>query len=616
MMTRAATIIAALGGNQRSGMCRCPAHDDRNPSLHVSDGRKGVVFFCHAGCSQQAVMGALQKQGLLPTRRDRVRLRPVKNADATDTEQTARKLLAAFEESDERPTDYLRGRGIKRPSSALKLVDRGTMHAITGTMLPAMIAPVIDMDGQSSAVHVTYLTGNASNNAVGANGKKRRMFGKVGGKLVVLEPADPERPYILGEGIESVKSAMQITGLSGAAAISAGNLAKLRPPKAASYIIAADNDAAGREAAATLAERLRFEGHTVLIAVPPSEGDDWNDVLQNEDAGELWQAALDADKERKLTGPISALDERKFMELVFPERELLLEPWLPRPGLAMVYAPKGEGKTWFALAVAKAVARGDDLLGWRCPSRARVLYVEGELPGQSVQDRLKRFRPSPRGSFHILCRDSYLLRRETMPDLGDYEGRLELDRIIDQCCPDVIILDTISTLVRSGVENDAESWAPIQAWLLSHRWRGRTVIVMHHSGKSGQQRGTSKREDVMDTIIKLKKEPEACTETESVFDLTFEKSRDFYGKAAEQLRLRFSTEDGWATWRSEPLRDVQADRVKEMMRAGVKQKDIARELKVSPGRISQIVKEIRERGENDAALSPVPKNRVNEKEKV
>ncbi len=144
-----------------------------------------------------------------------------------------------------------------------------------------------------------------------------------------------------------------------------------------------------------------------------------------------------------------------------------------------------------------------------------------------------------------------------MPDLGDYEGRLELDRIIDQCGPDVIILDTISTLVRSGVENDAESWAPIQAWLLSHRWRGRTIIVMHHSGKSGQQRGTSKREDVMDTIIKLKKEPEACTETESVFDLTFEKSRDFYGKDAEQLRLRFNVaiirlDDGDLRERAQP----------------------------------------------------------------
>ena len=315
---------------------------------------------------------------------------------------------------------------------------------------------------------------------------------------------------------------------------------------------------------------------------------------------------------------ISALEEASFMKLAFPERELLLEPWLPRPGLAMVYAPRGEGKTWFALAVAKAIAGGHDLLGWRCPKAGRVLYVEGELPGQSVQSRLAEFRPSPPDMLHILCRDTFLLRRESMPDLGDPEGRLELNRIIDQCQPDVIILDTISTLVRSGVENDANSWAPLQAWLLEHRWQGRTIILMHHSGKSGQQRGTSKREDTMDTIIKVKKLPEECTDTESVFELNFEKSRDFYGKAAEPMRLRFSVKDGRATWLAEQVRDVQADRIREMLRAGTKQKDIAKKMGLTPGRISQILKKDRARDAAGGEDVPAPgrRKRVHEEEAV
>ncbi len=157
----------------------------------------------------------------------------------------------------------------------------------------------------------------------------------------------------------------------------------------------------------------------------------------------------------------------------------------------------------------------------------------------------------------------------------------------------MIIIDTISTLVRSGVENDAESWAPIQAWLLNHRWQGRTVVLMHHTGKSGQQRGTSKREDVMDTIISLRKQPDECTDTESVFDLTFAKSRDFFGQDAEPMRLRFCIEDGQARWTGEPLRDARREKVREMLDAGTKQKDIARELGVTPGRVSQIVKDLK-----------------------
>ena len=48
---------------RRSGgggwMCRCPAHADRTPSLHVSPGRShAIVFTCHAGCPAEAVLGA------------------------------------------------------------------------------------------------------------------------------------------------------------------------------------------------------------------------------------------------------------------------------------------------------------------------------------------------------------------------------------------------------------------------------------------------------------------------------------------------------------------------------------------------------------------------------
>lgn len=36
----------------------CPAHDDRNPSLSVTDGDKGTVLYCHAGCKAEAIAAA------------------------------------------------------------------------------------------------------------------------------------------------------------------------------------------------------------------------------------------------------------------------------------------------------------------------------------------------------------------------------------------------------------------------------------------------------------------------------------------------------------------------------------------------------------------------------
>jgi len=65
----AGEIARHLRRGKRSGSgftACCPAHDDRNPtlSLHERDGK--ILAHCHAGCSQNEVIGALRKRGLWP----------------------------------------------------------------------------------------------------------------------------------------------------------------------------------------------------------------------------------------------------------------------------------------------------------------------------------------------------------------------------------------------------------------------------------------------------------------------------------------------------------------------------------------------------------------------
>jgi hypothetical protein len=52
--------------------------------------------------------------------------------------------------------------------------------------------------------------------------------------------------------------------------------------------------------------------------------------------------------------------------------------------------------------------------------------------------------------------------------------------------------DNISALCRTGVENDAESWALMNDWLIGMRRRGKTTVLVHHAGKSGKQRGSQR----------------------------------------------------------------------------------------------------------------------------
>ncbi len=81
-------------------------------------------------------------------------------------------------------------------------------------------------------------------------------------------------------------------------------------------------------------------------------------------------------------------DIKVFLEKDFPPRTNLLAPWPPSQGLAMVYAKRGIGKTFFALNIAFAVASGGSYLGWQAPVAAGVLYLDGEMPAPAMQERL------------------------------------------------------------------------------------------------------------------------------------------------------------------------------------------------------------------------------------
>jgi DNA primase len=56
-------VLDRLDGVRRNGegryMTRCPAHDDRRPSLSVRDAETRVLLHCFAGCETEDVLAAL-----------------------------------------------------------------------------------------------------------------------------------------------------------------------------------------------------------------------------------------------------------------------------------------------------------------------------------------------------------------------------------------------------------------------------------------------------------------------------------------------------------------------------------------------------------------------------
>ena len=86
----------------------------------------------------------------------------------------------------------------------------------------------------------------------------------------------------------------------------------------------------------------------------------------------------------------------------FPESRQLLGP-IHNESVIIGAGPPGCGKTNFAIAVSHAICAGRDLLGWHSPDKHSVLYVDGEMSGRQLQDRLNLYDfPDDREPLHIV----------------------------------------------------------------------------------------------------------------------------------------------------------------------------------------------------------------------
>ena len=113
-------------------------------------------------------------------------------------------------------------------------------------------------------------------------------------------------------------------------------------------------------------------------------------------------------------------------------------------------------------------------------------------------------------------------------------------------------------------------------------------MFVHHAGKGGTQRGTSRKEDVLDTVIALRRPEDYKASEGARFEVHFEKTRGFTGPDAEPFEATL-TEGGWAT---RNLDDVLDGQVWALHQQGMKQREIAQEVGKSPSTVNRIVKRL------------------------
>lgn len=285
--SHAVGLVKRFGGvwSPNGAMCRCPAHDDRSPSLSVRVGERALLFKCFAGCETIDVIRAIRRldqsielSGQNATPVPQISLSPQwLQRRALDLWDGARALGGTPAEQ------YLRRRSIILSPSVLRFHQRTPLgRGKLAVFRPAMIAALHEQS-RLVALQRTFLEPYEPRRARDL-GNPRRMLGRPGKGAVLLAPANDTLG--LAEGIETALSAILLLDIPVWATLGNERLAHIAIPDTVTrLILLPDNDRGGRIGAAKAVEAYAMPGRTIETLWPPHGLNDWNDVLRAEGKG-------------------------------------------------------------------------------------------------------------------------------------------------------------------------------------------------------------------------------------------------------------------------------------------------------------------------------------------
>ncbi|MFA7344915.1 MAG: AAA family ATPase [Terrimicrobiaceae bacterium] len=282
-------------------------------------------------------------------------------------------------------------------------------------------------------------------------------------------------------------------------------------------------------------------------------------------------------------------------ELGLPPRAPLLADWFKEGDTGFLFAPRGLGKTWLSMGLACAVANGSALGPWHAHKARKVVYVDGEMAVDGMLDRLAGM-----GSGENLS----ILNHEVLFHLGgktlnvaDADTQRALTGYVLESGAALIVLDNLSCLCSGQEENNADAWEPILHWLLILRRHKVAVLIVHHAGRNGQMRGTSRREDAAFWVLRLDaaEDAEGIAGRRATFLSRFTKERNS-GKEQAPLQWTFETgTDGIVRVGHKEASGLSVFR--QWIEDGLDTaSDIATEMGVSKGTISKMAKRAQDAG--------------------
>ncbi len=313
---------------------------------------------------------------------------------------------------------------------------------------------------------------------------------------------------------------------------------------------------------------------------------------------EMGEDAERADKKKRSLDKV-ILNWPQVLKTEIPPLVMILA-WLKAGCLAMVYAPRGLGKTFFGLSLAVCIACGKPFMRWPVLNPCGVLYIDGEMPLADLRERLSGFMVAP-PTAPLLTLSHEIFYQEADRDLNITDDGIQkaiLSYLDENPLIRVLIIDNLSALTRIR-EDKGDDWREsFFPFIMACRRRRVAVLLVHHAGKNGDQRGTGAREDALDITLKLSKADEDYKDG-AYFRVDFTKARGVYGDTVKPFTAKLvKGADGFFTW---TLKDVEEDTESRLVKlieetGGISVTDAAEEIGVTKSTISKMKKRLIDAG--------------------
>ena len=358
--------------------------------------------------------------------------------------------------------------------------------------------------------------------------KDKRFY--PGGKVVGCTHTIPgDNSFYLCEGYATACTIHEATGGTVIIAFNAGNLKVVAKRITKPFIIVADNDcwkSDNSNPGVDAAEKAKRAANVECKIIIPQFKDitgfptDINDLAANEGLSVV-KTQLNPVATRL---PLLTMSDINNMSI--PEEPCMLSPWLKVNSVNQIYGARGCGKSFFILSLLDAVTRNVPFLGWECHASVPCLYLDGEMTMRDDQKRIRELalHTKRKNPLYLLSNEHLVKQRMPSFSLADAEARQSLKETMLSAGIKLWVADNFASLTPGLDENSKQDWDPINSWLLDLRFNGITTIGIHHAGKSGLQRGTSAREDNLDSVIKVSRDSDGRDEG-AKFTVSFEKNR-------------------------------------------------------------------------------------------